>query len=161
MPDGLYERDALAWAEQQAGLLRQLAAGQRINATVDWPHVIEEVRDVGLSELRACQSLLQQAMTHLLKRHAWPGSRAVAHWAEEAGAFLDDAGRRFTPSMRQRIGLDDLYDKARRRAGAATDDAGATRPLPEECPFTLDDLLGADVTGLGAKLAQEDSEEAE
>jgi hypothetical protein len=44
MPDGLYELDALAWAEQQATLLRRL--------------------------LRAVMSLLQQAMTHLLKRHA-------------------------------------------------------------------------------------------
>ena len=27
MPDGLYEVDALAWSERQAGLLRRLAAG--------------------------------------------------------------------------------------------------------------------------------------
>lgn len=31
MPDGLYERDALAWSEQQADLLRRLAAGERID----------------------------------------------------------------------------------------------------------------------------------
>jgi hypothetical protein len=67
MPDGLYERDALAWAEQQADLLRRLASGERLNAAVDWPNVIEEVRDVGLSELRACQSLLEQVLAHLLK----------------------------------------------------------------------------------------------
>ncbi|MBV8574866.1 MAG: DUF29 family protein [Acetobacteraceae bacterium] len=52
MPDALYERDALAWAEQQAKLLRRLAAGERLNPSVDWPNVIEEVQDVGLSELR-------------------------------------------------------------------------------------------------------------
>ncbi|MBV9769107.1 MAG: DUF29 domain-containing protein [Bryobacterales bacterium] len=154
MPDGLYEHDALAWAEQQADLLRRLAAGERVNAAVDWPNVIEEVQDVGLSELRACRSLLRQALLHLLKLHAWPGSQAAAHWRDEAGVFLTDAEDRFTPSMRQRIGLDELYAKALHLARGATDDAGEPRPLPEACPFTLDELLAArpDVAGLVAKL---------
>jgi Domain of unknown function DUF29 len=152
MPDGLYERDALAWAEQQAALLRRLAAGEGVNAAVDWPNVIEEVQDVGLSELRACRSLLLQAMTHLLKLHAWPESQAAAHWHDEAGVFLDDAEQRFTPSMRQRIGLDDLYAKALRRAREAADKAGIPRPLPEACPFKLDELLAGNVAELAARL---------
>jgi len=152
VPDGLYESDTLAWAEQQATLLRRLAAGERLNEAVDWPHVIEEVQDVGLSELRACQSLLQRAMAHLLKLHAWPGSQAAAHWRDEAGAFLDDLERRFTASMRQRSGLDGLYAKALRRARATTDDAGVPCPLPGTCPFTLDELLAGDITMLVAKL---------
>ena len=154
MPDGLYERDALAWAEQQADLLHRLAAGERVNDAVDWPNVIEEVQDVGLSELRACRSLLRQALLHLLKLHAWPGSQAAAHWRDEAGVFLTDAEDRFTPSMRQRIGLDELYAKALHLARAATDDAGEPRPLPEACPFTLDELLAVrpDVAALVARL---------
>ncbi len=91
MPDGLYERDALAWAEQQAALLRRVAAGERVNDAVDWAHVIEEVADVGLSELRACRSLLRQAMVHLLKLHAEPRSQAAAHWQGEVAGFLTDA----------------------------------------------------------------------
>ena len=154
MPDGLYERDALAWAERQADLLRRLAAGERLNEAVDWPNVIEEVQDVGLSELRACQSLLEQALAHLLKLHALPRSQAAGHWRDEVRAFLHDVQRRFTPSMRQRIGLDDLYGKAAGRARAAAEDIGVTpRPLPDVCPFTLDELLAGDVAGLLAKLA--------
>lgn len=156
MPDGLYERDALAWAERQAELLRRLAAGERLNETVDWPHVIEEVRDVGLSELRSCQSLLQQALAHLMKLRAWPESASVAHWREEAGTFLDDAARRFTPSMRQRIDLDELYGKALRRVRPASDDAAGAGSLPEACPFTLEELLAGDVAGLVATLAGPD-----
>lgn len=161
MPDGLYERDALAWAERQAELLRRLAAGERLNEEVDWPHVIEEVQDVGLSELRACRSLLQQALTHLLKLHAWPGSPAAAHWHDEAGVFLDDAAARFSPSMRRRVELEELYAKALRRAreardvgpGGPSDMAGPSRLLPEGCLFDLDELLAGDVAGLLAKLA--------
>ena len=38
-PDSLYGRDALAWSEQQAALLRRLAAGERLNEAVDWANV--------------------------------------------------------------------------------------------------------------------------
>lgn len=151
MPDGLYERDALAWAEQQAELLRRVAAGELVNDAVDWANVIEEVADVGLSELRACRSLLLQAMVHLLKLHARPEDKAAGHWREEAGTFLDDAEQRFSPSMRQRIDLDELYGKAVRRAGTAMNEDGSL-PFPQACPFTLEALLGGDVAMLLAKL---------
>lgn len=154
MPDGLYERDALAWSERQAALLRRLAAGERVNDAVDWSNVIEEVQDVGLSERRSCRSLLRQVLLHLLKLYAWPGSAAAAHWRDEAGVFLADAEDRFAPSMRQRIDLDALYAKALHLARSATDDAGEPRPLPEACPFTLGELLAVrpDVMKLIAKL---------
>lgn len=141
MPDGLYERDALAWSERQADLLRRLAAGERVNEMVDWPNLIDEVETVGRSELRSCESLLRQAMVHLLKLAAWPGSRAAAHWRGETIGFLADARRCFSLSMRQRIDLADLYATALRQVRAVTDDAGEPRPLPEACPFVLDDLL--------------------
>ncbi|MBV8456375.1 MAG: DUF29 family protein [Acetobacteraceae bacterium] len=35
-----------------------------MNELVDWPHLIEEVQDLGLSELRACRSLLRQVLIH-------------------------------------------------------------------------------------------------
>ena len=153
MPDGLYERDALAWSDQQANLLRRLAAGERLNEAVDWPNVIEEIQDVGLSELRSCRSLLQQGMVHLLKLHAWPSSRTKEHWRTNAGTLLDDAAQRFTPSMRQRVELDELYARALRRAREATDDTGEPRPLPDACPFELDELLDGELAALVARLA--------
>ena len=154
MPDGLYERDALAWAEHQAGLLRRLAAGERLNEAVDWAHVIEEVADVGLSELRACRSLLRQAMLHLLKLHAWPDSEAAGHWRSEVVGFLADARDRFTPSMRQRIGLDELYAAALRGVRAGSE-GGPALAFPELCPFALDELLAGDVGRLVARLRGE------
>lgn len=98
MPDGLYERDILVWSERQGDLLRRIAAGERVNEDVDWLNVIEEVQDVGRSELRAVRSLLVQSMVHLLKLHAWPGSAAAAHWHGEARGFLASARRSFSPS---------------------------------------------------------------
>lgn len=150
MPDGLYERDILTWAEQQADLLRRLARGERLNEPVDWPHVIEELRDVGLSELRACESLLRQALMHLLKLHVFPDGLA-AHWRSEIIGFLADADTRFTPSMRQRIDVDALYRKALRQVRAGEP---PVREPPEKCPYALDDLLAddPDMAELVAKL---------
>lgn len=155
MSDSLYDRDALAWSEQQAALLRQLAAGERPNAAVDWPNVIEELEAVGRSELRSCESLLRNALVHLLKLHAWPRSLAVSHWREEVLSFLADARRAFAPSMRQRIDLADLYAEALSQVRVGMDDSGEPRSLPEACPFVLDDLLAGrpDVAALAAKLA--------
>ena len=151
--DNLYDTDALAWSERQADLLRRLAAGERLNEAVDWPNVIEEVGDVGLSQLHACESLLEQTLAHLLKGQAWPGSQSVEHWMDEADAFLGDVGRRFSPSMRQRIDLEGLYARALGRVRRATDRTGTPRELPLTVPFTLQELLAGDVTQLRAKLA--------
>ena len=150
MPDDLYERDILVWSEKQAALLRRLARGEELNEAVDWDHVIEEVEDVGLSELHGCESHLRQALVHLLKLRADPGSQATAHWRGEVVNFLVEAQSRFSPSMRQRIDLDRQYRSAIRQFRAT----GGTFGVPDQCPYTLDDLLDedADLDTLVAKL---------
>ena len=155
MPDGLYERDALLWSEQQADLLQRLAAGERLNAPVDWPNVIEEVLDLGRSELHACESLLEQAMVHLMKLHGAPDHAASNHWRAELLAFLSGARRRFAPSMAQRIDLQILYEEALRQAGAVL---AVTNPIwPDRCPYATAELIdrNADLPGLIARLTGE------
>jgi len=141
MSGALYDEDALAWAEQQAGLLRGIAGGERLNDAVDWSNVIDEVQDVGLSELRACRSLLRHALAHLLNPHARPAGNAVGHWRGEVAGFLSDARDRYTPSMRQRIDMAELYADALYEIGASADESGPALPLPRTCPFSLDELL--------------------
>lgn len=152
MPDDLYDRDVLAWSEHQATLLRRLAAGERVNQSVDWTNVIDEVESLGRSELRSCESLLRQALVHLLKQHAWPASRSAVHWRAEIVGFLFDAGRAFSPSMTQRIDLGELYRRALQQARAEADESGLPGPLPDACPFTLAQLLAGDVAALTRSL---------
>ena len=139
MPDTLYDRDALAWADQQAALLRRLAAGEQV-ADLDWPNIIEEVQHVGLSELHACRSLLCKTLVHLLKLHAFPDSPAAAHWRGEVIGFLADAQTRYTPTMHQRIDLADLYADALHIVRAAMTAADTPKLFPKSCPLTLDNL---------------------
>jgi hypothetical protein len=153
MPDDLYNRDALAWSEHQAGLLRRVARGERVNE-VDWEHVIEEIEDVGLSQLNAVQSYLRLTLVHLLKVHCWPESPSVAHWRGEIVSFQADAAQRFAPSMRQRIDLERVYRIAREQVSAAEYDGRQPLPSPEICPFNLDQLLTDRRQTLEAVLAE-------
>ncbi len=146
MSNGLYERDALAWAERQADLLCRLAAGECVNEEIDWLNVIEEVQDVGQSELRSCQISLRHAITHLLKLHAWPGSQAASHWREKAGEAIDDARMCFAPSMRQHIDIHERYRRALRLLRSVEDDSGEPHPVPDASPFALDDLLASETS---------------
>ena len=153
MPDSLYDTDVLAWSEHQSELLRRLAKGERLNETIDWENVIEEVESVGRSELNACRSLLRQALIHLLKLHLAPSGRAASHWRGEVDTFLADARHYATPSMRQRVAMSTLYAEALSRL--RTEAKGRCDPrLPATCPFALDDLLAEepDVAALVARI---------
>jgi hypothetical protein len=71
----LYEY-VLLWSEQQADRLRELRRRLRENRDgVDWDHVIEEIEDLGRSELNAFASNLVEALVHLLKAAGWPQAR--------------------------------------------------------------------------------------
>jgi len=140
----LYDSDILVWSERQAELLRRYAAGERINDTdLDWPNIIEEVADVGRSELRSCRSLLRQALRHMLKAEAWPLSRDAPTWRADAIDFRRQARDAFAPSMRQKIDVADLYADAL-AAMPETIDGQPPLPLPDPCPVTLDELLSDD-----------------
>ena len=137
----LYESDILSWSEHQAELLRRVAAGEPVNESPDWLNIVEEVADVGRNSLRACRSLLFQALLHDLKAEAWPQSRDVPHWRSEARVARINAADAYTPSMRQRIDVADLYAKAL-HAMPESSDGQAPLAAPEVCPVTLDELLG-------------------
>lgn len=136
----LYDTDILEWSEHQAALLRRVAAGERVNDQVDWENVIEEIDSVGREQLHAVESLLVQALVHMLKAEAWPLSREAPHWRAEAWLFRGDAASRFVPSMRQRIDLGRLYRRALRAMPETIDDQPPL-PVPPECPVTLEELL--------------------
>jgi hypothetical protein len=138
-----YEGDILTWSERQADLLRRVGAGEKVNDQVDWDNVAEEVESVGRSQLAQVKSLLVQALAHMLKAEAWPLSGYVPHWRAEALGFRGDAADVYTPSMRQRIDINELYARAVRRV-PETIDGQAPLPVPEECPVTLEELLAAD-----------------
>ena len=137
----LYDADVLEWSEHQARLLRQLVAGEAGNEAPDWANIIEEVESVGRSQVDAVESLWTLAFLHDLKAEAWPLSRDEPHWRGEARLFRRQARRRFTPSMRSKIDVAELYSDA--LAGMPESmDGQEPLPVPTTCPVTMDELLG-------------------
>jgi hypothetical protein len=135
----LYDADVLEWSEHQARLLRQHAAGEAINEVPDWPNIIEEIESVGSSQLSRVKSLLRQALLHDLKCQGWPLSNEVPHWRAEARRFRVDTADSFAPSMRQRIDVAKLYEKALYLMPESMN-GQPPLPVPETCTVTLDKL---------------------
>jgi hypothetical protein len=136
----LYDDDILLWSERQADLLRRIAAGEPVNERPDWGNIIEEVESVGREQLHAVESLLLQALLHMLKAEGWPLARDVENWRGDARGFRAQARRRFAPSMRQNIDLAGIYADAL-KALPDTMDGQPPQPVSQTCPMTLDELL--------------------
>jgi hypothetical protein len=149
MSEDLYDRDVLAWSERQAELPRRVARGERVN-DIDWDHVVEEIEDVGISELNAVHSYLLQLLAHLLELRGWPDLNVGQHWRSEIVGFQTYAAQRFAPSMRQRIDLEAIYDRALRQIEPLRYGGKAAPAPPETCPVTLDQLLKLPRTDLEA-----------
>jgi Domain of unknown function DUF29 len=63
-PASLYDEDFYAWTQQQAGLLRRMP---RVGTELDLDNIAEEIEDLGRSDLRTAQSLVEHIIEHLLK----------------------------------------------------------------------------------------------
>jgi hypothetical protein len=142
----LYEEDVFAWSQHQAAVLRRLAeSGAALPNDLDLEHVAEEIEDLGISELNRVLGHLEGMLIHLVKAASSPSVDAVRHWLVEIDQHRRDATRHFTNAMRQRIDLARTWTRARR---AATTDLARfgepVAPLPDSCPFTLDELLDED-----------------
>jgi hypothetical protein len=147
---GLYGDDIVLWSKRQAELLRRMAAGERVDDQIDWPNVIEEIESVGRAELRVVRSALQLARQHKLLMLGWPDAGAVPFRAAEVTSQLADAHEDFRESMRPEIDLASLYRRARLEVDKHKRDEGdPVSPLPDQCPWSLDELLaeGAAATG--------------
>jgi hypothetical protein len=138
----LYNDDILLWSERQSDLLRRIAAGEPVNERPDWGNIIEEVESVGREQLHAVESLLFQALVHMLKAEGWPLARDVENWRGDARGFRVQARRRFAPSMRQNIDLAGIYADAL-KALPDTMDGQPPQSVSLICPMTLDELLAA------------------
>ena len=94
----LYDEDIVLWSERQGELLRRRAAGELVNeAELDWPNIAEEIESMGNEQRFAVESLLVQAIVHLLKAHAWPDCRDAPTWRAELDAIPRRCGSAIRP----------------------------------------------------------------
>jgi hypothetical protein len=138
-----YDTDFLSWTQEQSRLLR---AGQW--AQIDQEHIAEELEDMGKEQKLALQSLLRQILVHLLKLDFSPAQAPKGKWAEEIIEFRDQAQARIdaTPSLKHHA--PELFGKAWQQARRAAEKTFALHheavTLPEQCPYSLEQVLDSD-----------------
>jgi len=140
--DDSYERDILAWAEQQASVLRGLRSRRDLPNELDLEHVAEEIEDVGRAEFNAAQSLIRQILIHIIKAASVPDVDLVMHWHGEAAGFHSDLLDRISPSMINRLDAQKLWQRARKDAATQLKAHGQTvaMHLSKECPLEIREI---------------------
>jgi hypothetical protein len=113
----LYEQDFYVWTQRQAEALRRLAE-TRPNVDLDFPHLIEEVEDLGTSQRDAVRSQARRIIEHSLKLEY---SRAVDPRGGWYDSIIDDRTElddKLSPSLRRDLDeqLPRLWMQARTKA---------------------------------------------
>ena len=135
-----YEKDVVAWAMEQAALLR---SGQL--SALDIEHIAEEIEDVGKSEKRELASRMAVLLAHLLKWQYQPGRRGSS-WSrtikEQRKAIA--AAMRQTPSLKASLSdADWLAGTWSDAVTKAVEETGLDN-FPEDCPWSMEQVLSAE-----------------
>lgn len=145
----LYDRDFVAWTEQQAQALRAGAHG-RTNLGLDWENLAEEIESLGRSDRRELHSQIYRIIRHLAKLQFSPATDPRRGWREsirdgrrEANVVLADS-LSLKPQLEELV-LEENGDAIER----AIDDlreygelAPATEQALRTAHYTVDQILG-------------------
>ncbi len=132
-----YDQDVIAWANEQARLLR---AGQFDRLDIE--HLAEEIEDVGKSEQRELASRMAVLLAHLLKWQFQPERRSRS-WDATIRVQRDGVARRLrrTPSLRQSLDDPDWWCDAWDDALARAIDETGLSDFPDQCPWLVAEIL--------------------
>ncbi len=132
-----YDRDVMAWATEQARLMR---AGQFDKLDVE--HIADEIEDVGKSEKRELASRMAVLLAHLLKWQFQPTHRS-ASWERTMREQRKQVLRKLkeTPSLTPLLGDPEWSEGV--WGDAVTLAIGETGfdAFPESCPWQLAEVL--------------------
>ena len=135
----LYDEDFYAWANEQAGLLRE---GRLSEADIE--HIAEEIESMGKSEKRELVNRLRILLLHLLKWQFQPSRRgatwegSIINTRDELEDHLHD-----NPSLKSQI-LDALRSAYRRAVLDAVAETGLKKTsFPPTCPWGYDEIMDA------------------
>ena len=141
-----YDRGVIAWAQEQARLLR---AGQF--AALDIEHLAEEIEDVGKSEQRELASRMAVLMSQLLKWCYQPERRS-ASWQRTIKEQRRALAFHLTqvPSLQHRLAATDWMDAVWADAVSLAIAETGMDTFPEACPWAVADIPRQDwLPGLG------------
>ncbi|MEY2875229.1 MAG: hypothetical protein RLZZ373_2600 [Pseudomonadota bacterium] len=135
-----YEKDVVAWAMEQAALLR---AGKL--SAIDIEHIADEIEDVAKSEKRELARRVSELLAHLLRWQHQPGrrcsswTRTIKEQRRGVAAALED-----TPSLRASLADERWLRGTWSDAVTKAIDETGLDDFPEVCPWAMDLVLSVD-----------------
>jgi hypothetical protein len=135
-----YDKDIVAWANEQAQLLR----ARRFDL-LDIEHIAEEIEDVGKSEQRELANRMAKLLAHLLKWKFQPG-RQGSSWQRTINEQRKSIKKRLTKSPGLQPVLTDEDWSSEIWADAVTQavDETGMADFPNDCPWSLQDQVLSD-----------------
>ncbi len=135
-----YEKDVMAWANEQAGFIRN-----KKFELLDLEHLAEEIEDVGKSEQRELASRIAVLIAHLLKwqsqseRQGASWQRTIKEQRKSIALHL-----KHVPSLKTKL-FDSEWQEAvwADAVTIAIKETGLDN-FPENCPWQIDDILCVD-----------------
>jgi hypothetical protein len=136
----LYEIDDHQWLLETIELLKQKQFNQ-----LDLDNLIEELEYLARKDKREVKSFLEQITTHLLLLQYWTeeSERNSAHWQEEIFNFRTQLEDTLTRNLKNHLAEEmlSIYQRALKRVKIKTKNKV---DFPQECPYTLEQLLDQD-----------------
>lgn len=140
MSGNTYDEDIVAWADEQARLLR---AG--LFSRLDIEHIADEIEDVGKSEKRELASRMALLLAHLLKWQRQPERRGNS-WRrtikEQRNATALYLKR--TPSLKAELASPDWWAGVWSDAVARAAEETGLADFPDSCPWSSSEILNHD-----------------
>jgi len=138
--DTKYQTDIIAWANEQAALLR---AGNL--SALDIEHIAEEIEDVGKSEQRELASRMSVLLAHLLKWQFQPDRRGTS-WQrtikEQRRAIASHI--RETHSLKATLDNHNWFEGVWADAIAKSIAETGLDVFPEDCAWSVAQILAQD-----------------
>ncbi len=138
----LYEIDDYLWIQETVKLLKEKRFDE-----LDLENLIEELDDLGSEKRHKVESLLEQIIRHLLLLNYWSDEYEsnYRHWQAEVVSFRTQINRRMTTNFQNYLeeNLSKIYAQARKYVQAKS----GLDTFPQECPYTLQQLLDEDWFG--------------
>jgi len=133
----LYDVEYDQWLARTISLLKE----NRFNE-LDKDHLIEELEDLSRREKKTVERFLEQIIRHLLLWQYWTAEHDynANHWQAEIMSFRTQINEDLTQNLRNHLQENQvkIYEKALNYVNQKT---GYEVAFPENCPYTLDQLL--------------------
>jgi hypothetical protein len=137
------DRDPYAWVLGQAALLAKGPGGFKHLDVEGLKDFLEQAAEEMLSKVT---SQMVSLMAHAAKVANSQNPDVIGHWRTECVEFHDQIVDAYRASMHQKIDMEALWRRAKRKVLASFADHGEPAPvLRDTCPFAIEDLVDPDL----------------